>query len=203
MAKLYFYYSAMNAGKTTTLLQSNHNYQERGMGTLMFIPVIDNRYETGKITSRIGLSADATTFGDSFDFFTFIHEKILDKKRNIHCVLVDEAHFLQKYHVEQLARVADCLNVPVLAYGLRTDFQGEPFVGSQYLLSWAEELIEIKTTCHCGKKATMNVRIDAMGKKVLEGDQIDIGGNDRYTSTCRKHFTSRDAGQRVASKCCP
>lgn len=195
MAKLHFYYSAMNAGKTTTLLQSDHNYRERGMGTLLFTPLIDDRYETGKVTSRIGLSSDATTFDDNFDFFTFVREKVVDKNRNIRCVLVDEAHFLRKKHVEQLARVADYLNIPVLTYGLRTDFQGESFEGSQYLLSWAEELIEIKTICHCGKKATMNVRIDASGHKVLEGEQVDIGGNDRYIATCRKHFNEGDAGQ--------
>ena len=186
MAKLYFYYSAMNAGKTTTLLQSSYNYKERGMTTLLFTPQIDDRFKVGKITSRIGLESDAITFDAAFDFFSFIEEKV--KKENISCILVDEAQFLSKTHVLQLADVASLLGVPVLTYGLRSDFLGEPFEGSKYLLSWAQELAEIKTICHCGRKATMNARIDGQGKIVTKGNQVEIGGNDRYTALCYRHF---------------
>lgn len=188
MAKLHFYYSAMNAGKTTTLLQSNHNYQERGMNTLLFIPAIDTRHALGVISSRIGLTAEALPFQPSFNFFEHVKEHICHNRLN--CVLVDEAQFLTKLQVIELTRIVDELKIPVLAYGLRSDFQAEPFEGSLYLLAWAEEISEIKTICHCGRKATMNLRMDENGKMVKEGDQIEIGGNDLYIALCRKHFMS-------------
>ncbi|MCE3230625.1 MAG: thymidine kinase [Alphaproteobacteria bacterium] len=189
MAKLYFYYSAMNAGKTTTLLQSSYNYHERGMGTLLFTPVIDDRFAAGKIASRIGLVNDAISFDRAFHFFEYI-EKIQKTSPKLKCILIDEAHFMTKDQVMQLAQVVDNLKLPVLTYGLRTDFLGETFEGSRYLLSWAEELTEIKTICHCGSKATMNARIDGQGVIVREGEQIEIGGNDRYIALCRKHFVA-------------
>ncbi len=187
MAKLYFYYSAMNAGKSTTLLQSSYNYHERGMQTLIFTPIFDNRFQVGSVSSRIGLQAEAIGFDDAFDFYNYTQGK-LASHANIKCVLIDEAQFLKKQQVEELARIADQLGIPVLAYGLRSDFQGEPFEGSQYLLAWAETITEIKTICHCGRKAIMNMRIDAQGNMVTEGNQIEIGGNDRYMAVCRKHF---------------
>ena len=187
MAKLHFYYSAMNAGKTTTLLQSAYNYNERGMDTLLFTPAFDNRYTVGMLTSRIGLEAAAIAFDADFDFFVFTATSI-EENPNIRCLLVDEAQFLNRAQVEQLVKITVELHRPVLAYGLRSDFQGEPFEGSKYLLAWAEDLSEIKTICHCGRKAVMNIRIDARGNKVEEGEQIEIGGNDRYIAVCRKHF---------------
>lgn len=186
MAKLHFYYSAMNAGKTTTLLQSSYNYQERGMKTLLFSPLIDDRFKVGAITSRIGLSSGAIAFEMTMDFLEYV-TKAHDTDP-ISCVLVDEAQFLSKEQVRQLADVASQLNIPVLAYGLRTDFVGEPFEGSKYLLAWAQELNEIKTICYCGRKATMNARIDAEGQMVTQGKQIEIGGNDRYIALCYKHY---------------
>lgn len=187
MAKLHFYYSAMNAGKSTTLLQSSYNYQERGMETILFTPAIDTRYGVGKIASRIGLEANAVTFTPEFDLFHHVLEKV-SKNPNIKCVLIDEAQFLNKQQVEQLCKICDEINVPVLAYGLRSDFRGEPFEGSLYLLLWADLIIELKTICHCGRKATMNLRIDAEGKAVRGGEQVDIGGNERYIATCRRHY---------------
>tara|TARA_B000000565_G_scaffold254711_1_gene233609 strand:+ start:5009 stop:5647 length:639 start_codon:yes stop_codon:yes gene_type:complete len=189
MAKLYFYYSAMNAGKSTVLLQTDYNYRERGMATLIYTPSIDDRYERNQVTSRIGLKAAARPFDDGFDFFQDVQREVGANAGMKMCVLVDEAHFLKKQQVEQLCRVADQLGIPVLCYGLRSDFLGEPFEGSQYLLVWADKLVELKTVCHCGKKATMNMRITADGQKVTEGSQIEIGGNDLYISTCRRHFT--------------
>jgi thymidine kinase len=189
MAKLYFYYSAMNAGKSTVLLQSAHNYQERDMGVLLFTPAIDGRYQYGKIHSRIGLSADAITFDNKIDLY---ERAEIEKGRNpkLACVLVDEAQFLTKAQVMQLTDIVDKLELPVLAYGLRSDFRGEPFEGSRYLLVWADNLIEIKTICFCGRKAIMNSRLDENGKVVRTGQQIEIGGNERYVSMCRKHFKS-------------
>jgi thymidine kinase len=186
MAKLHFYYSAMNAGKTTTLLQSNYNYRERGMETLLFIPSIDTRHERGVISSRIGLVAEAHAFETTFDFFDYI--QTVHMSDLVNCVLIDEAQFLTKHQVLQLTRVVDELKIPVLAYGLRSDFMGEPFEGSKYLLAWADELSEIKTICHCGRKAIMNLRIDASGKILRQGEQIEIGGNELYIALCRKHF---------------
>jgi thymidine kinase len=186
MAKLHFYYSAMNAGKTTTLLQSSYNYHERGMKTLLFTPKLDDRYGTHKIKSRIGLEAEAISFTDQDDLFIMTQQQL--NQGLIHCVLVDEAQFLKKAQVFQLTEVVDKLNIPILAYGLRTDFQGEPFEGSLYLMAWAENISEIKTVCHCGRKATHVLRIDEQGKPITMGAQIAIGGNDRYVSVCRQHF---------------
>ncbi|MBT4087926.1 MAG: thymidine kinase [Deltaproteobacteria bacterium] len=186
MSKLYFYYSTMNAGKTTSLLQSSYNYHERGMKTLLYTAVIDDRYGVGKIKSRIGLEADANLFGPDDDLFKMTSEKTEEEK--IDCVLLDEAQFLSRDQVFQLTEVTDRLGIPVLAFGLRTDFLGNLFEGSQALLAWADELKELKTICHCGKKATMVVRMDENNQAVREGSQIEIGGNDRYISLCRKHF---------------
>lgn len=186
MAKLYFYYSSMNAGKSTSLLQSSYNYRERGMSTLILAPELDNRYGVGRVTSRIGLDAEARHFSTTEDLFAVVSRHCAEGP--LHCVLIDEAQFLTKDQVFQLGQVSDGLDIPVLAYGLRTDFQGEPFEGSKYLLAWADNLKELKAICHCGAKATMVVRLDAEGKAVTEGSQIEIGGNDRYVSMCRKHF---------------
>lgn len=193
MAKLYFYYSAMNAGKTTTLLQSSYNYHERGMDTLLFTPSVDDRVASGKIASRIGLTKDAIPFDPSFNFFDYI-EKIQKNLPKLKCILIDEAQFMSKEQVLQLTQVVDTLKLPVLTYGLRTDFLGEAFEGSRYLLSWADELIEIKTICHCGSKATMNARFDGQGKIAREGEQFEIGGNDRYIALCRKHYVAGNVG---------
>ncbi len=186
MAKLHFYYSAMNAGKSTLLLQSSYNYRERGMDTLILAPRIDTR-TPGKVTSRIGLSADAINFDSTDNLFTYM-TRTLQTNKNIRCVLIDEAQFLTRQQVLQLCQITDSLNIPVLAYGIRTDFRGEPFPGSLYLLALADLLVEIKTICHCGRKAIMNQRIDAKGNPVKTGDQVEIGGNERYGATCRKHF---------------
>jgi len=186
LAKLYFYYSAMNAGKTTVLLQSAHNYRERGMNPLLFTPAVDDRYRRGVIRSRIGLEADAVAFGAGDDLFARV-EQALDE-RNVHCVLVDEAQFLTRDQVYQLTEVVDRLNIPVLAFGLRTDFQGELFEGSRYLLAWGDELQELKTICHTGRKATMVVRVDENGYALREGSQVEIGGNERYVSVSRREF---------------
>jgi thymidine kinase len=186
MAKLYFYYSSMNAGKSTSLLQSSYNYRERGMNTLVMAPELDDRYRVGHVTSRIGLEAEATTFGPGDNLQEII--STANANEPIHCVLIDEAQFLTKEQVFELTEVTDAMNIPVLAYGLRTDFRGEPFEGSKYLLAWADNLKEIKAICHCGTKATMVVRMDEYGNAVQEGAQIEIGGNDRYVSMCRKHF---------------
>lgn len=187
VAKLHFYYSAMNAGKSTILLQSSYNYQERGMDTLLLNPLIDTRCGSGKIGSRIGLQAPAFAFDGVYDLYQHI-AKELAANNNIKCILVDEAQFLTKQQVQQLANVTDDFHVPVLAYGLRTDFQGEPFEGSKYLLALADILIEVKTICHCGRKATMNLRVDGNGKALREGEQVEIGGNERYVAVCRRHF---------------
>ncbi len=192
MAKLYFYYSSMNAGKSTALLQSSYNYRERGMNTLVLAPQLDNRYGAGKVTSRIGIESDARTFRPDVDLLALVEEYIIDEP--LHCVLIDEAQFLTKEQVFQLGEVTDRLKIPVLAYGLRTDFQGEPFEGSKYLLAWSDNLKELKAICHCGNKATMVVRFDASGNAVTEGSQIEIGGNDRYVSMCRRHFKERFYG---------
>lgn len=192
MAKLHFYYSAMNAGKSTTLLQSSYNYNERGMDTLLFVPSVDDRYGVGNITTRIGLQAKAEAFSQDTNIFERVATRITENK-NIKCVLIDEAQFLTKTQVEQLTFVSDDLNIPVLAYGIRTDFRAEPFEGSLYLLAWADVLIELKTICHCGKKASMNMRIDDEGRAVRVGQQVEIGGNERYVATCRHHFRQGQA----------
>jgi thymidine kinase len=187
MAKLYFYYSAMNAGKTTMLLQSAHNYHERGMRTLIVTPQLDDRYGIGVVQSRIGLKSSAIVFDANDDLFETVRADIA-QHGPLHCVLVDEAQFLKKAQVWQLSEVVDHLNVPTLAYGLRTDFRGELFEGSQYLLAWCDAMIELKTICHTGSKATMVVRVDEHGHAAKEGAQVEIGGNDRYVSVSRKEF---------------
>ncbi|MUV13234.1 thymidine kinase [Noviluteimonas gilva] len=188
MAKLYFYYSAMNAGKTTTLLQSAHNYRERGMRVLIFTPALDDRAgKAGLVASRIGLQSEGVAFGRGDDLQARVEADITAHGK-LDCVLVDEAQFLTKPQVWQLSEVVDQLRIPVLCYGLRTDFRGELFEGSQYLLAWADELTEIKTICHTGKKATMTVRIDGQGHAVSAGPQVEIGGNDRYVSVSRAEF---------------
>lgn len=197
MAKLYFYYSAMNAGKSTVLLQSAHNYRERGMRTIILTPRLDDRHGVGIVASRIGLKAQALAFNGNDDLEQLIRENIAAHDA-LHCVLVDEAQFLTKTQVWQLTDVVDLLKIPVLAYGLRTDFRGELFTGSQYLLAWADELHEIKTICHTGKKATMVVRIDAQGRAVTEGAQVEIGGNDRYVSVSRAEFKRLTRGESLA-----
>lgn len=186
MAQLYFYYSAMNAGKSTSLLQSSYNYRERGMNTLVMTASIDNRYGIGKVASRIGLQTEAQVFGEGDDLIALIEST--HQKTKLHCVLVDESQFLSKEQVKQLTHVVDNLDIPVLCYGLRSDFQGELFTGSQYLLAWADKLVELKTICHCGRKANMVLRLDGEGKPMREGEQVAIGGNERYESVCRKHF---------------
>ena len=192
MAKLHFYYSAMNAGKTTTLLQSNYNYLERGMQTLLLSPKLDDRYGTGKIKSRIGLEAEAYAFNAQDDLLQLTQTAL--NHHPLDCILVDEAQFLTKAQVFQLTEIVDKLNIPVLAYGLRNDFQAEPFEGSLYLMAWAESMTEIKTICHCGRKATHVLRLDETGKPVIMGAQIAIGGNERYVSVCRRHFKLGDTG---------
>lgn len=186
MAKLYFYYSAMNAGKSTALLQSSYNYQERGMNTQLYIPKIDDRSGSGKIASRIGIESEADVFSPEDNLFSMTESKL--QENPIHCILVDEAQFLSKAQVYQLGEIVDRLDVPVLAFGLRTDFQGNLFDGSAYLLAWADNLKEIKTICHCGHKAIMVVRTDSEGNPVKEGSQVEVGGNERYVSMCRKHY---------------
>src|SRR3970040_1253221 len=187
MAKLYFYYSAMNAGKTTTLLQSAHNYRERGMRVLILTPRLNFRDGSGTVASRIGLSAQGVAFDSDQDLDALVRTDIA-AHGPLHCVLVDEAQFLRKPQVWQLSEVVDPLRIPVLCYGLRTDFQGELFEGSQYLLAWADEITEIKTICHSGKKATMTVRVDARGRAVQDGPQVEIGGNERYLSVSRAAY---------------
>lgn len=186
MAQLYFYYSAMNAGKSTSLLQSSYNYNERGMDSLIFTAEIDTRFVQGKVTSRIGLAADAILFSQQTDMERLIKEK--NSYQKIHCVLVDECQFLTKEQVSQLCKIVDYANIPVLCYGLRTDFRGELFIGSHYLLAWADKLIELKTICYCGRKASRVLRLDDNGLAVYQGEQIEIGSNEKYISVCRRHY---------------
>ena len=186
MAKLYFNYSTMNAGKSTMLLQASYNYQERGMRTLIFTAAFDDRAGVGRVASRIGLSSDALTFDDNTDLFAEV--SALTAEAPVACVFIDEANFLSEHHVWQLADIVDRLNIPVMTYGLRTDFQGKLFPASKELLAIADELREIRTICHCGRKATMVARLDGQGKVLREGAQIDIGGNDKYVSYCRRHW---------------
>ena len=187
MAKLYFYYSAMNAGKTTTLLQSAHNYRERGMRVMILTPRLDHRGGAGTVASRIGLTAEGLAFDRGDDLLEQVRRDV-DAHGPLHCVLVDEAQFLTRAQVWQLTEVVDALRIPVLCYGLRTDFRGELFEGSQCLLAWADELVEIKTICHSGSKATMTVRVDERGYAVQDGPQVEIGGNERYVSVSRAEF---------------
>lgn len=192
MAKLYFYYASMNAGKSTTLLQADFNYRERGMETMLWTAALDDRYDAGVITSRIGLQADAHKFTPDTDLWAEVTAE--NTVRPIACLLVDEAQFLTREQVLQLARLADEANIPVVAYGLRTDFQAELFPGSAALLGIADTLVELKAVCDCGRKATMNLRVDADGRAVKEGAQTEIGGNDRYVALCRKHFMEKVRG---------
>ena len=196
MAKLYFNYSTMNAGKSTVLLQASHNYIERGMKTYVMIAQLDNRAGEGRVGSRIGIGADADTFAPGEDLYAKIEERL--KEGPCACVFVDEAQILERRQVWELARAVDDLNVPVMTYGLRVDFLGKLFPGSAALLALADEMREVRTICHCGKKATMVVRKDEYGQVMTTGDQIAIGGNDRYVSLCRKHWREemgeRDAG---------
>ena len=186
MAKLHFFYSTMNAGKSTALLQSNHNYKESNLKTLLFVPKSIADKSNGKIISRIGLEADAIIVNNEYDFYDEISKKQSEK---ISCIFVDEAQFLTKKQVHGLGKIADELNIPVMTYGIRTDFQGELFEGSQELLALADNLKELKTICsECDKKATMVVRLDSNGKILLEGEKILIGGNEIYKTLCRKHF---------------
>ena len=186
MAKLHFFYSTMNAGKSTALLQSNHNYKESNLKTLLFVPKSIADKSNGKIVSRIGLQADAIIVNNEYDFYDEISKKQSEK---ISCIFVDEAQFLTKKQVHGLGKIADELNIPVMTYGIRTDFQGELFEGSKELLALADNLKELKTICsECDKKATMVVRLDSNGKILLEGDKILIGGNEIYKTLCRKHF---------------
>jgi len=194
MAKLFFYYSTMNAGKTTTLLQSAYNYHERGMRTLLLVPATDTRLGDGIVGSRIGLTAKGRRVDLHDNLFEVTTRDIADRGP-LHCVLVDEAQFLTRQQVWQLTDIADRLNIPVLAYGLRTDFRGELFEGSQHLLAWADTLQEIKTICHTGKKATMVVRVDEQGRAVSEGPQVQVGGNERYVSVSRAEFKKILAGE--------
>jgi thymidine kinase len=194
LAKLYFYYSAMNAGKTTTLLQSAHNYSERGMRTLLLTPRLDDRYGQGVVASRIGLRAEGRVFAQTDDLLAMASADIAEHGR-LHCVLVDEAQFLNRRQVWALTEIVDRMQIPVLAYGLRTDFRGELFEGSQYLLAWADSLSEIKTICHSGRKATMVVRVDDQGRAITDGPQVEIGGNERYVSVSRAEFKKITAGE--------
>ncbi|AZZ95851.1 thymidine kinase [Pseudoalteromonas sp. R3] len=186
MAQLYFYYSAMNAGKSTTLLQSAFNYKERGMNPFILTAALDDRAGVGKVASRIGLEADAHTYEPTTELLSLINKH--HDEQSLDCILVDESQFLSKQQVSQLTDVVDLLGIPVLCYGLRTDFRGELFEGAQYLLAWADKLIELKTVCHCGRKANHVLRLDAMGRAIADGAQVEIGGNDRYVSVCRKHY---------------
>ena len=197
MAKLYFYYASMNAGKSTALLQADFNYRERGMATMLFTAAVDDRFAAGMITSRIGLSAPATMFDTRTDLAATVLAR--HEPGTIACVLVDEAQFLTAGQVDGLARLADFHGIPVLAYGLRTDFQGRLFEGSARLLALADALVEIKSVCDCGRKATMNLRVDAAGRAVRDGAQTEIGGNDRYVALCRRHFGEALAGTTPAS----
>ena len=187
MAKLYFYYASMNAGKSTTLLQADFNYRERGMHTMLWTADLDNRGGDRAIESRIGLHADAHRFAPETDLWARVTGA--HRVEPLACVLVDEAQFLTEEQVWQLARVADEGGIPVLCYGLRTDFQGELFPGAKVLLGIADSLVELKAVCHCGRKSTMNLRVDVSGAAVKQGAQTEIGGNDRYVALCRKHFT--------------
>ena len=189
MAKLYFYYAAMNAGKSTNLLQADFNYRERGMETMLWTAAFDDRAGAGRIASRLEIGAVANRYHSDTDLFAEVADE--RKRRDLHCVLVDEAQFLTRGHVLQLARIADDLGIPVLCYGLRTDFLGQLFEGSAALLALADTLVELKAVCECGRKATMNLRVDAEGHAVAAGASIEIGGNDRYIALCRRHFMER------------
>lgn len=186
MAQLYFYYSSMNAGKSTHLLQSSYNYNECGLRTVLYTAKIDDRYAKGKVSSRLGIHANAELFDEQTNLLNEV--KILQQEDNIACVLIDEAQFLSKTQVKQLTDIVDTFNIPVLAYGIRTDFLGQTFSGSAALLAWADKLVELKTICHCGRKANFVIRFDEQGKAAIGGEQVEVGGNERYQALCRKHF---------------
>ena len=192
MAKLYFNYSSMNAGKSTMLLQANHNYLERGLMPVIYTSHLENRFSENEIVSRIGLKHKSNIFTTKTDIYKDISK--LTDKFSIDCLLIDEAQFLTKDQVKQLGIIVDKLDIPVMTFGIRTDFQGNLFEGSKYLLAWADNLKEIKTICHCGRKATMVLKINSSGKIILEGTQIDIGGQEKYVSVCRKHFFEKNIG---------
>jgi thymidine kinase len=189
MAKLYFYYAVMNAGKSTTLLQADFNYRERGMQTMLWTAAHDDRSGAGQIGSRLGLTIEANAYSPEVDLFDAVGDEL--KRRELHCVLIDEAQFLTRQQVLQLCRLCDEVNLPVLCYGLRTDFLGKLFEGSAALLALADALVELKAVCECGRKATMNLRVDSDGHAVASGEQTEIGGNDRYVALCRRHFFER------------
>lgn len=189
MAQLYFYYSSMNAGKSTSLLQSAYNYQERGMKVQLFTVAFDDRFAEGKIASRIGLQSSADLFTNTSNLFDEVARKHASNK--LSCVFIDEAQFLSKKQVKQCLQIVDKLNIPVLAYGLRTDFRGETFTGSHYLLAWADKMNELKTICYCGRKANFVAKVNDKGDIIQEGEQIEIGGNEKYVSLCRKHYCEK------------
>lgn len=189
MAQLYFYYSAMNAGKSTSLLQSAYNYRERGMKVQLYTVAFDDRFADGKIASRIGLQSEADLFHNETQLFDEVSSK--HKETKLSCIFIDEAQFLSRKQVKQCLQIVDKLNIPVLAYGLRTDFKGETFEGSHYLLAWADKMTELKTICHCGRKANFVAKVDAKGDVIQDGAQIEIGGNERYISLCRKHYCEK------------
>ena len=186
MATLHFIYSTMNAGKSTALLQASHGYRERDLGTMVFTSSKDDRYGESEVVSRIGLRTAAHPYTESDNILTMVQDQ--NKKSELSCVLIDEAQFLTKDQVEQLGKIVDELSITVMAFGIRTDFQGELFEGSKYLLAWADRLKELRAVCHCGKKATMIVRVSEDGSIIRSGDQVEIGGNERYLSLCRKCF---------------
>ncbi|MEA3018051.1 MAG: thymidine kinase [Sphingomonadales bacterium] len=189
MAKLYFYYASMNAGKSTILLQTAFNYRERGMEPMLWTAAIHDRSGFGVIDSRIGITADANAFEPATDLRREVEARLAEGR--VDCILVDEAQFLSRVQVHQLAGVCDELDIPVLTYGLRTDFQANLFEGSASLLALADKLVELKAICECGRKATMNMRVDAQGRAVSSGEQTEIGGNDRYLALCRRHYMER------------
>jgi len=186
MAQLYFYYSSMNAGKSTHLLQSSYNYNECGLRTVLYTAQIDDRYAKGKVSSRLGINADAQLFTTETDLLAEI--TAMQRESEIACVLIDEAQFLTKKQVKQLTDIVDDLHIPVLAYGIRTDFLGQTFIGSAALLAWADKLVELKTICHCGRKANFVIRLNSDGKAAIGGEQVEVGGNERYQALCRSHF---------------
>ena len=192
MAALHFIYSTMNAGKSTALLQASHGYRERGLETMVFTSSKDDRYGESEVVSRVGLRTSAHTYAESDNILAMVRD--VNEKNRLSCVLIDEAQFLTKDQVKQLGKIVDELNVTVMAFGIRTDFQGELFEGSKYLLAWADRLKELSAVCHCGSKATMIVRVSEDGSITRSGDQVEIGGNERYLSLCRKHFYSGNIG---------
>ena len=192
MAALHFIYSTMNAGKSTALLQASHGYRERGLETMVFTSSKDDRYGESEVVSRVGLRSPAHTYSESDNIMKMVHDE--NEKHELSCILIDEAQFLTKDQVKQLGKIVDELKITVMAFGIRTDFQGELFEGSKYLLAWADKLKELRGVCHCGSKATMIVRVSEDGSIMRSGDQVEIGGNERYLSLCRKCFYSGTIG---------